>query len=223
MVFLPFKRYQEEYASLFSVKQGDRNPTVSRSASIRVNLLRNALPSTPLIDLQLQHYITELPFTFGFPAANASSTALIDEKRDIIQTSEKGHSEGWEGYREQALPEKSAPRPLRNLRYIILSVYRRLFSVVFIVNMAIFIASLARGGLHSATIATAVTGNLMVAVLMRQDYVINVLFEVFCVVPRSWPLWIRRICAKVYTIGGIHSGCGVSAAVWFTYLSEPWF
>ena len=30
----------------------------------------------------------------------------------------------------------------------------------------------------------------------------------------SWPLSIRRVCARVYHIGGLHSGCAVSGVVW---------
>jgi len=39
-------------------------------------------------------------------------------------------------------------------------------------------------------------------------------FNVFCAVPTSWPLAIRRVCARVYHIGGLHSGCAASGVLW---------
>ncbi|KAG9249386.1 uncharacterized protein F5Z01DRAFT_669330 [Emericellopsis atlantica] len=60
--------------------------------------------------------------------------------------------------------------------------------------------------------ATAV--NLTIAVLIRQELVINAIYTVACSVPKSWPLWIRRRAARVFHLGGVHSGAGVSAALW---------
>ncbi|KAI0683557.1 hypothetical protein C8Q76DRAFT_662386 [Earliella scabrosa] len=79
--------------------------------------------------------------------------------------------------------------------------------------MAIFITACVRGAnaLYLGKIAIA---NIFVAILMRQDYVINAFFTVACWTPRSWPLWMRRVIARVYSIGGIHSGAAVSGTIW---------
>ena len=95
---------------------------------------------------------------------------------------EKG--EVWQGFEEDVLPEKVHGRVLRNLRWQLMSLYRRLFGIVFITNMAIFIAACVRGAdaLYLGKVAIA---NIFVAILMRQDYVINAFFTVACWTPRS--------------------------------------
>lgn len=80
---------------------------------------------------------------------------------------EKGGNE-WDGYLDDQIPDKKEPKVVRNLRHIVFSLYRRLFGVVFIVNMSIFIHVLARGGLPANKIGTIVVGNICAAVLMRQ-------------------------------------------------------
>jgi len=86
------------------------------------------------------------------------------------------------------------------------------------VNMAIFLAMLIRGGPSAERLGTITLANLFCAILMRQDYVVNVFFNVFCAVPTSRPLSIRRICARVYHIGGLHSGCATSGVLWLALL-----
>ena len=116
-------------------------------------------------------------------SANASTTesSLSDRKSEV--TLEKG-SPSWEGYLDDDLPEKTHGHFLRNVRFQIFSLYRRLFGVVFITNMAIFIAMCVQGAdaLYLGKIAIA---NIFVAILMRQDYVINAFFLVACAAPRS--------------------------------------
>ncbi|KAL0961153.1 hypothetical protein HGRIS_006125 [Hohenbuehelia grisea] len=132
-------------------------------------------------------------------------------------TVEKGLD--WEGYENDEIPEKTQSKGVRNLRHQIFTLYRRLFGVVFVANMAIFIATLARGEYNSQQLGKIVVANLFCAILMRQDYVINAFFNVFCAVPSSWPLSIRRVCARVYHIGGLHSGCAISGSVWLIFFT----
>ncbi|KAI8969609.1 nonribosomal peptide synthetase 12 [Trametes punicea] len=146
-----------------------------------------------------------------------SSTSILDGS---LQKFEQGGSSSsiesgnvWDGYQEEELPEKTNGHILRNIRHQIFSLYRRLFGVVFITNMAIFIATAVRGA-NTHQLGLIVVANLFCAILMRQDYVINAFFTVACMVPSSWPLFIRRIVARVYHIGGLHSGCAVSGVVW---------
>ncbi|KAF7346329.1 putative three-domain protein adenylation-thiolation-dehydrogenase [Mycena sanguinolenta] len=84
--------------------------------------------------------------------------------------------------------------------------------------MGIFISLLIRGGSDAQRLGLITLANLFVAILMRQDHVINAFFNVFCVVPPSWPFAIRRLCARVYHIGGLHSGCATSGVVWLALL-----
>ena len=67
--------------------------------------------------------------------------------------------------------------------------------------------------------ATAVSINLTVSVLIRQELVINALFWLFGKCPLWFPLKIRRIAAKIYHLGGIHSGAAMSATLWFAFFN----
>ncbi|KAK1236374.1 hypothetical protein PQX77_000378, partial [Marasmius sp. AFHP31] len=124
---------------------------------------------------------------------------------------EKGS--GWDGYEDDKLPEKVHGHYLRNLRHQAFSLYRRLFGLVFVTNMAVFIFVCTRET-SVPKIAEVAVANIFASILMRQEYVVNTFFNIFCSVPRSWPLAIRRIAARVYHIGGLHSGFAVSGTVW---------
>ncbi|KAF9266805.1 hypothetical protein L218DRAFT_751485 [Marasmius fiardii PR-910] len=127
---------------------------------------------------------------------------------------EKVEKQPWQGYLDDQLPEKTQGHYVRNLRHQLFTVYHRLFGVVFIVNMAIFIWYCVKGA-TIPQLGAVTTGNLFTSILMRQDYVINAFFAVFChSIPLSWPLWIRQMFSRVYHLGGIHSGTGVSGTIW---------
>lgn len=68
-------------------------------------------------------------------------------------------------------------------------------------------------------LANMVVGNLSLGILIRQQNIINLLFWLATRAPRSWPLAIRQRLAKVYHLGGIHSGSAVAATVWFALLT----
>ncbi|MGR6964245.1 hypothetical protein ACU610_07285 [Geodermatophilus sp. URMC 61] len=64
---------------------------------------------------------------------------------------------------------------------------------------------------------TAATINVGLAVLVRQQYFVNVLFRAATSVPLRWPLRVRAALAQVYQFsGGVHVGCAVAAIGWFT-------
>jgi hypothetical protein len=116
------------------------------------------------------------------------SSAASSEKKlpyDALPAIEKESYE-WDGYENDEIPEKTHGKMLRNLRYQIFSLYRRLFGVVFITNMAGLIWTLARPeGANAQHLGLIVVTNLFCAILMRQDYVINTFFTVACAVPSS--------------------------------------
>jgi hypothetical protein len=72
-----------------------------------------------------------------------------------------------------------------------------------------------RGEYPISSVATATASNLCAAILIRSEPVINLLFKIFCSVPTWTPLGIRRVCANVFHIGGIHVGCAIAAVIWF--------
>ena len=119
------------------------------------------------------------------------------------------------------LPQKRTSPLWRRLRLQLLAVYQRLFSIVLIGNTAAFIAVLLLNrdsqlfGPSLGNVASAVAANVTGAILIRQEYFINALYDLFCWTPLWMPLRIRRIVAKFYHFGGVHSGCAVSAVAWF--------
>jgi hypothetical protein len=121
------------------------------------------------------------------------------------------------------VPEKRQSRPVRNMRHTTFNVYRRLFSIVFLGNMIAFIIMLVKmrtvSQLSLSDLATAASANFTVAILIRQDYIVNLLFRTCWLVPHSAPLRLRRMLAKVYENGGVHSGTAVAGTVWFILLT----
>ncbi|KAG5640553.1 hypothetical protein DXG03_008119 [Asterophora parasitica] len=134
-------------------------------------------------------------------------------EKKIDPSSLEGQTSIWAGYEQDVLPPKTQVQWLRNLRHQIFYLYRRLFGIVFLINLAIFIWYAAKGA-NAKEVGLVVISNLFGAILMRQDYVIDAFFVTFTSIPPSWPLWIRRVAARVYHIGGLHSGAGASGTLW---------
>lgn len=122
---------------------------------------------------------------------SSDGASTLDEKTSIpeLTASKLEKAEPWEGYLEDPLPEKTDDRWLRNLRHQILSLYRRFFGIIFLANALILIISLARGGLSTAEVGKTVIGNLLVAIIFRQDHFVNLLFGIFCRVPISYVIF----------------------------------
>lgn len=176
------------------------------------------------------------------PCSNASEIQKPRQTR-LVDTnpSQQGHVQGREGTDSRhpeheknqdqdsassdssdvvPLPDKRYGRVLRNLRWTIFSVYRRLCISVIVGNIIAMIVVGANHDLFKLPksvphISTAVAVNLTVTVLMRQEYVVNALFVTFGQLPQNLPLKVRHLAAKVYHYGGIHSGAGISSFLWF--------
>ncbi|KAM0345099.1 hypothetical protein ACHAPU_006734 [Fusarium lateritium] len=114
---------------------------------------------------------------------------------------------------ERGMPDKAMAQPFRGLRHRIFIVYRTLFSLIGILNLTA-LACVIVLRLKPEWLGTITAINLVVAVLVRQDTIINILYSAFCSVPKQFPLWIRARCAKIYHLGGVHSAAGVCATAW---------
>ncbi|MFE3827874.1 hypothetical protein [Streptomyces sp. NPDC059092] len=89
--------------------------------------------------------------------------------------------------------------------------YNRLAALVLLANLG-FLAA----GPHSPrTLGHAALANLALAVVVRQQYVINLLFRLATRPSTRRPLKLRRTLAKVYHFGGLHVGGTVAGALWF--------
>ncbi|KAK4161602.1 hypothetical protein QBC43DRAFT_302773 [Cladorrhinum sp. PSN259] len=122
------------------------------------------------------------------------------------------------------LPAKKGFHGWRWVRHTALSAYRKLFGIIFLANLAGFIVMVYNSRnenyeLPLSDLATAVGVNLFCSVLLRQDYLVNLIFWLATRLPTSTPLAIRRHFARVYHYGGVHSGCAVAASAWWTILT----
>ncbi|KAJ5370754.1 uncharacterized protein N7496_006846 [Penicillium cataractarum] len=106
------------------------------------------------------------------------------------------------------------PKRFASLRYAILTLYRRLFTLVFFANVGVFIWVMVSNQKLLALV-NATAANLLACGLARQPLVVNGIFRIVLSVPRSAPFVLRRIASKVYHYGGVHSGCGVAALIWY--------
>ena len=98
--------------------------------------------------------------------------------------------------------------------------YNLLIILVCLVNALVFWRWQPAAQLNEtmATVFNFVIGNFFIALLFRQQYVINLLFKVATSLPLSWPLAVRRLSAKIYHFGGIPVGCYLSGALWLAIL-----
>ena len=102
--------------------------------------------------------------------------------------------------------------------------YNRLIALVALINLAFLLLGLTQGlwttisGIPLRTLSNLVLVNIALAILIRQQYVINMLFKIATSAPTSWPLSIRWLLGKVYHFGGLHVGGAVVGTIWFAIL-----
>ncbi|KAG8901652.1 hypothetical protein FRB99_005181 [Tulasnella sp. 403] len=197
-------------------------PSLASLASIRI-------PSPSLFPPPSTHSApSNSSFLTLAPSAAHSKTSLPakDEKLadptpsssiSSLAETEKGY--GWEVYEDDILPDKSLPKPFRNLRYIVLNIYRRLFTVCFLANVGVAAWVVTAHKNSVPHLGTIIIGNIFASVLIRQDNIVNGLFYLFTSVPHFMPLWVRTTVARVYSLGGIHSGTSVAATAWLFYFT----
>ncbi|MDC0766101.1 hypothetical protein [Streptomyces sp. HD] len=111
-------------------------------------------------------------------------------------------------------PPTSLPRRL--LKHPRLMHHNRLAALVLAANLAYLWASWAPS---PRTMGHAALADLALAVLVRQQYVINLFFRLATWPPPTWPLKIRWTLGKVYHFGGLHIGGALAGAAWFLALT----
>ncbi len=125
------------------------------------------------------------------------------------------------GSNQLTIDEKPRPNALRRLfAHPVLSQYRRLATLVMIANLGYLAFALNEGLLWTAEgpalalLSNAAVANLTLAILIRQQHVINFLFWAATRAPTSWPLSIRWTLGKVFHFGGLHSGGAAMGSLW---------
>lgn len=118
------------------------------------------------------------------------------------------------------LPALTCSKLRRDLRYVYFSTYRKLWAITILINIAVITVMLYKpgslaGGFKYQQASAATAANFVVAALGRQEHVINLLFRIACLLPYCTPLYIRKQAAQVYSYGGLHSGCGIGAFLWY--------
>jgi hypothetical protein len=99
--------------------------------------------------------------------------------------------------------------------------YHRLIALVVIVNLVLLSYGLRQwqwwtaASINLTALSNLVIANIGLAILIRQQLVINLLFKIATSVPTSWPLRIRSSLGKVYHFGGIHVGGAIVGTLWF--------
>ncbi|KAL5426978.1 hypothetical protein PMIN07_009995 [Paraphaeosphaeria minitans] len=172
-------------------------------------------PPVPAVTVPAQ----ELDLCLDLEKAEKFDSAVVRNSLSIIKGGTASISESLE-YELDKLPAKKGFHGQRWLRHRAFILYRRFFSVVLLANIAtacfILYRRVEQDRYILADVSTAFAANLCMAVLLRSEPVVNLLFTVACSVPTSWPLSIRRHCARVFHIGGIHSSCAIASVGWFT-------
>ncbi|HWD78778.1 MAG TPA: hypothetical protein VG497_07850 [Kribbella sp.] len=96
----------------------------------------------------------------------------------------------------------------------------RLVALVLIINLLTFVCGLP-GHRWSSVGALALVAqvNFAVAILVRQQFFVNLLSQLVMKVPKSWPLGVRWALAKGYHLGGLHVGGATCGSLWFLALA----
>lgn len=103
----------------------------------------------------------------------------------------------------------------RALKHPRLMHYNRLAAGVLAVNLALAAVGAAEGRWSSRTLSYAALANIALAVVVRNQYVINLIFRVATAAPTRWPLKVRWTLGKVYHFGGLHVGGALAGSLWF--------
>lgn len=136
--------------------------------------------------------------------------SLVDEKgQDVEAACAKERVEA------SSTPRSRARKLYHFLCIAVFTVYRQLLTLICIINLVAILVIVARNAGNPLRItAAAAVANLTAAVLIRQDYIKNILFKTCWSIPHTAPLWLRRRLAKIYENGGVDTGGAICAIGW---------
>lgn len=144
--------------------------------------------------------------------STSNTSTVSDSLQDVYFAKEKGIEKEVDN--ATILPEKR-PAPKRLFSYVALSPHRRIMFSVILVNTALLIlAAIQKRWNNLPALSGYIAINISISIFIRQQGVINVLFKLATVTKTTFPLPVRWALAKVYHLGGLHSGCGIAAAAW---------
>ncbi|KAL2144176.1 hypothetical protein VTI28DRAFT_9467 [Corynascus sepedonium] len=120
-------------------------------------------------------------------------------------------------------PAKKAPKPKPSkwiLFQLWFNTYRKFFTFVTLLNLSgIILSALGRFPYAENHLGALVLGNLLMAVMMRNELFLRFLYLISIYGLRSWaPVCIKLAVTSILQhVGGIHSGCALSGAAWLVY------
>ncbi|KAF2439253.1 hypothetical protein P171DRAFT_397655 [Karstenula rhodostoma CBS 690.94] len=124
---------------------------------------------------------------------------------------------------EVVVKKPNPPKPMISKWILVdlwFNTYRKFFTLVTLLNMTgIILAALGRFPYAENHLGALVLGNLLCAILFRNELFLRVLYFIFIYGLRSWaPLSIKYAATSILQhVGGIHSGCALSGAAWLLY------
>jgi len=105
--------------------------------------------------------------------------------------------------------------------------YRQLFALALSTNLIIAALGLSNSWIWSLQeLVPLLVGNIFVACFVRSEWVLRFIYWVAVKTfrPKVFPLSFRaKVVGLLYHIGGLHSGCGLSALLWQTVASYNYF
>jgi hypothetical protein len=90
--------------------------------------------------------------------------------------------------------------------------YNRLAATVIAVNVVVLVLA---DDVTAEFASRAALWNFALAILIRRQRLINLLFRLATSAPVTWPLRVRWTLAKVYHFGGLHVGGALAGTLWF--------
>ncbi|KFZ08613.1 hypothetical protein V501_05887 [Pseudogymnoascus sp. VKM F-4519 (FW-2642)] len=134
---------------------------------------------------------------------------------------------GWQAAKASP-PDQVAKKPARPKQKISrwiafqlwFNTYRKFFTIVTLLNLAgIIMTALGRFPYAESHLGALVLGNLLCAILMRNELFLRFLYLIAIYGLRSWaPLSIKiGVTSILQHVGGIHSGCALSGAGWLIF------
>lgn len=110
--------------------------------------------------------------------------------------------------------ERTTPGRWQSFRFHWLTAYRVLISIVIMINLGALVAQLVVNPAVEAA-KTATAANILAAVLLRQEELINLSFKLLSKLPSTLPLSVRKTIGDFHHYGGVHIGCALSALLWY--------
>ncbi|MFF0149017.1 hypothetical protein ATK36_2419 [Amycolatopsis sulphurea] len=116
--------------------------------------------------------------------------------------------------REEIVLPPLLPKLRRVFKHPKLMHHNRLAAGVVVINLIVLGFALP-GGITAGFASQAALANFALAILIRRQRLINLMFRVATSAPVTWPLRVRWVLGKVYHFGGMHVGGAVSGTLWF--------